>query len=191
MSSLPLWDGSGSLLIYSAQRKDNFGIHVKAADGSGERKTLVPDNNSLFQVPYAWSQREQSVLFEFSVQDPYRTGIGKVAIDGRAEATPVLPNAGHPSLSPDENWIAFLVAGQVFIRPYPEVEDGLWQVSLQGGQQPTWSKDGTSLYYLAANHMMEARITIDSASRWRSLSSRSMASHHSKTMTWPPMGGFS
>lgn len=106
--SLPLWDGSGSLLIYSAQRKDNFGIHVKAADGSGERKTLVPDNNSLFQVPYAWSQREQSVLFEFSVQDPYRTGIGKVAIDGRAERpsfqTQVI-RVSHPMKTGSRFWL--------------------------------------------------------------------------------------
>jgi Tol biopolymer transport system component len=31
---------------------------------------------------------------------------------------------------------------QVYVRPFPEVEGGRWQVSTSGGDSPPWSPDG-------------------------------------------------
>jgi serine/threonine-protein kinase len=68
-----------------------------------------------------------------------------------------------PELSPDGRWIAFCSnrTGQkeIYVRPFPNVEDGLWQVSSEGGFEPRWRRDGSELYYW--NHseeMMAARV---------------------------------
>ena len=36
------------------------------------------------------------------------------------------------------------------MRPFPNIENGKWQVSSTGGSQPIWSKDGRELFFLDA-----------------------------------------
>ncbi len=38
---------------------------------------------------------------------------------------------------------------EIYGRPFPNVEDGRWQVSTAGGIYPLWSRDGRELFYLA------------------------------------------
>ncbi len=37
--------------------------------------------------------------------------------------------------------------GDVYVRPFPEVNKGRWQVSSSGGDVPLWSPDGRELLY--------------------------------------------
>jgi len=73
----------------------------------------------------------------------------------------------RPALSPDGRWLAYESdeTGQreIYVRPYPEVDSGKWQVSTGGGMQPLWSPDGTRLYYLAEEELMEAAVTTEPA----------------------------
>jgi hypothetical protein len=39
---------------------------------------------------------------------------------------------------------------EVYVRPFPDVDSGRWQVSSGGGSLPTWSRDGTELLYIDA-----------------------------------------
>jgi hypothetical protein len=39
---------------------------------------------------------------------------------------------------------------EVYVRPFPAVDDGRWQVSTAGGDRPNWSHSGRELFYLAA-----------------------------------------
>jgi hypothetical protein len=39
----------------------------------------------------------------------------------------------------------------VYVRPFPAVDQGRWQVSNTGGRQPAWSLDGRELFYIAAD----------------------------------------
>jgi serine/threonine-protein kinase len=55
-------------------------------------------------------------------------------------------------LSPDGRWVAYEAnsSGQyeVYVRPFPNVGDGQWQVSTGGGIQPVWARNGRELFYL-------------------------------------------
>ena len=57
-----------------------------------------------------------------------------------------------PMLSPDGRWLAYhsneTGRREVFIRPFPDVDRGKWQVSNDGGRQPVWSPDGRELFYV-------------------------------------------
>ena len=56
-------------------------------------------------------------------------------------------------LSPDGRWIAYngdeLGRMEIFVRPFPNVDDGKEQVSAMGGTQPWWSRAGDELFYFA------------------------------------------
>jgi Tol biopolymer transport system component len=36
---------------------------------------------------------------------------------------------------------------QVFVRPFPGVQDGKWQISSEGALDPVWSADGRELFF--------------------------------------------
>jgi hypothetical protein len=47
------------------------------------------------------------------------------------------------------------------VRPFPEVDQGQWQVSRGGGAEPAWAPDGKTLYYSgpgSPGNMMAVRI---------------------------------
>ncbi|NIW35275.1 MAG: hypothetical protein GWN02_19560, partial [Gemmatimonadetes bacterium] len=45
---------------------------------------------------------------------------------------------------------------QIYVRPFPNADDGKWQVSTNGGQNPVWRRDGTELFYVDGSGMMTA-----------------------------------
>ena len=61
------------------------------------------------------------------------------------------------SLSPDSRWLAYVSTEQgepeVFVRPFPNVNGGKWQISSGGGSAPLWSHDGRELFYVGGRTM--------------------------------------
>jgi Tol biopolymer transport system component len=60
------------------------------------------------------------------------------------------------ALSADDRWLAYearqAARSHVFVRPYPNVDAGIWQVSPDdGGRQPAWSPDGRELFYVSTD----------------------------------------
>jgi len=74
----------------------------------------------------------------------------------RADSKPVMLIAtgayeGDAVLSPDDRWIAYESSEsgepQIYVRPFPNVDEGLWLVSEGAGRNPVWSPDGRELFY--------------------------------------------
>jgi len=48
----------------------------------------------------------------------------------------------------------------VFVRPFPNVGDGRWQVSTSGGGEPVWAHSGRELFYKSPDsQVMVATVT--------------------------------
>ncbi|MEA3247290.1 MAG: protein kinase, partial [Gemmatimonadota bacterium] len=64
-------------------------------------------------------------------------------------------------LSPDGHWVAYRSNEtgrvEVYVKPFPAL-DRRYQVSLAGGEQPVWSRDGRRLYYLDGTALMSATL---------------------------------
>jgi Tol biopolymer transport system component len=77
-----------------------------------------------------------------------------------------------PELSPDGRWLAYSSdesgRHEIYIRPYPELKSRRWQVSVNGGETPMWSKDGGRLFFVqrSSNEMMEASVSSDDNFNW-------------------------
>jgi len=74
-------------------------------------------------------------------------------------------------ISLDGRWLAYESdeSGrlEVYVRPFPEVNDGRWQVSTTGGRMPLWARNGRELFYLAPDGPIMA-VPVERASSWRS-----------------------
>ncbi|MEO7454946.1 MAG: protein kinase [Gemmatimonadaceae bacterium] len=88
-------------------------------------------------------------------------------LGGDTTLTPLL-NAPYDeyamALSPDGKWLAYesneTGREEVFVRPFPNTNDGKVPVSSNGGASPLWSRDGRELFFVRGhNAMMSASIT--------------------------------
>jgi serine/threonine-protein kinase len=61
-------------------------------------------------------------------------------------------NEHNAEVSPDGRWVAYESnesgSAQVYVRPFPKVESGHWQVSTTGGSRPVWAHSGRELFYV-------------------------------------------
>ncbi len=47
---------------------------------------------------------------------------------------------------------------EIYVRPFPDVNAGRWQVSSDGGNWPLWAPDGRELLYVGPQAMMSVAI---------------------------------
>jgi hypothetical protein len=47
---------------------------------------------------------------------------------------------------------------EVYVRPFPDVNKGRWQVSTNGGDSPLWSPDGRELFYRNGDAVMSVPV---------------------------------
>jgi Tol biopolymer transport system component len=75
-----------------------------------------------------------------------------VAATGAAELS--------PALSPDGRWVAYLSnesgGNEIYVKPFPNVDAGKWQVSNGAFASPVWSRDGKELYFIDAGYRLVA-----------------------------------
>ena len=71
--------------------------------------------------------------------------------------------------SPDGRWLAYASnetgRNEIYVQTFPETS-GKWQISVAGGLQPRWRRDGQELFYVAPdNRLMAAPIHVAPGTR--------------------------
>jgi hypothetical protein len=148
----PVWSADGRRVLFSSTRSGVPNVFVQAADHSGEAQQLT--NSQTIIVPYTVTPDGKSALVSVAVG----TDIGTIRTDGPSEPTPLIVgpgNQGNAEISPDGRWVAYQSneSGelQVYVRPFPDVNAGRWQVTTIPGGRPLWARNGRELFYLASS----------------------------------------
>jgi serine/threonine-protein kinase len=159
-SAYPLWTLDGKKIAFSSARGTMLGdVYWKAADGTGEEEKLsTVSNRSLY--PWSWScDGITVVLMDQAASGEAGPGlgshIGALSMEGDRKWRPLLQEKfyeAHPQISPNGRWMAYKSGdasnqSEIYVRPFPEVNKGKWQVSTGGGEDPLWSHDGRELFY--------------------------------------------
>ena len=75
-----------------------------------------------------------------------------------------------PQISPDGRWISYTSTesdqAEVFVRPFPDLDQGKWKVSAGYGYLQRWSWDGRELFYWIDNAMMSVVVETGPAFNW-------------------------
>ena len=98
----------------------------------------------------------------------------QLSLDASRTISPLLRGPDIESqgvLSPDGRWLAYTqVEGrpQIFIRPYPNVNQSRVPVTAEGSGEPFWSHDGRALYFrdrpLTAMYVVDVKAAGDALS---------------------------
>jgi len=148
-----IWTPDGKRIVYSC--RSGSGVCWKPADGAGEAELLasVPDRTLL---PWSFSSDGKTLVSVEVFGAAVGFDIGMMSMEGNHARKPLLQGKYvevQPKISPDGRWIAYVSgeSGQtgVYVRSFPDVNKGKWQVSESGGHSPLWSPDGRELFYLS------------------------------------------
>ena len=149
----PLWTPDGKRVIWASTRGGgNPNLYWQAADGAGaaERLTTHPRN----QFPTSISADGDTVV-TFGASDD-ATDIFAVSLsDSGRRLRPLVTSAVHDfdaEISPNGKWLAYHSneSGeyQIYLRPFPNVQEGRSQISTTGGTRAAWARNGRELFYL-------------------------------------------
>jgi eukaryotic-like serine/threonine-protein kinase len=86
-----------------------------------------------------------------------------VPMEGQHDLRPLLHSTfdeNQAEISPDGRWIAYQSnesgMQEIYVRPFPDVDKGRWQVSNGGAFHPRWSRDGRELFFRQPGGVMAA-----------------------------------
>jgi len=146
----PIWSPDGARILYASGSRGLLDLYEKPAGGAGEGRLVV--GTAADKFPTDWSRDGRFIV--------YHTFGGKAwdlwtAPTGGGKASPFLDSRFtevQGTISADGRWMAYASdeSGrfETYVTEFPR-KRGRWQISTNGGMQPTWSADGRELFYVA------------------------------------------
>jgi serine/threonine-protein kinase len=164
-NGLPVWTPDGRQIIFSMyDPKGVLNLYRQPADGREPYQSIT--SSQIPQWPSSVTPDGTRVI-GFDLGRPPRPGgvIVVPLLGGMVSNTVVesLFDGDFAESSPDGRYLAYQSTesgrSEIYVRAFPDVHNGPWQISTAGGTRPAWSRDGRELFYLdAANAMNVVRV---------------------------------
>jgi len=156
----PAWSPDGQRIAFASYRNGPLDLYLKDADGSSvDRPLLLSDIQKDFGD---WSPDNRWIVYR-ELRDRALGDIVAAEVSNPAKTLDITKTPDTDEYSPrfsgDGRWVAY-VSGEsgrpeVIVQPFPPT-GARWQVSTDGGEQPTWRGDGRELYFVDPRGMMQA-----------------------------------
>jgi Tol biopolymer transport system component len=148
---IPIWAADGRRVMYSTGPN----VVIKNIE-TGEEETVLDTDRARAAD---WSKDGRSVVLVHVDSD---SDLWAASLDGDRKPfalTDTPYNEAQPQLSPDGKWVAYTAnetgRDEVYVQSFP-IPGRKRQISTAGGVMPRWRRDGTELFYLAANQFITA-----------------------------------
>jgi eukaryotic-like serine/threonine-protein kinase len=90
-----------------------------------------------------------------------------LTLDGTPRVKPLLQtpfDERNAAISPDGQWMAYESnesgQSQIYVRPFPHVADGQYQISTAGGRTPMWAPNGHELFFAGRTSIMVVTVQL-------------------------------
>ena len=147
----PTWSPDGRSVVFVSFRRGNGDVWSKPADGSGSDSLLLDLDRNIYFAE--WS-RDGEWLIASVEGSPGTDDILAFRPGVDTAPRPIIADTFDeflPALSPDGRWIAYVSnesgRNEIYLRRFPDVGGGRWQLSTDGGTEPIWDATGRELYF--------------------------------------------
>ena len=146
--SYPAWTPDGKRIAFTSGNA----MHLKDANGAGAEETV----GSTIGYPLSWTRTDGPML------TVARSRLYLYSMDTKKTA-PIGPESGispdDARLSPDGRYVAYSSSEsrrtEVYVQAAPPA-NGKWQISVAGGSQPRWRRDGKELFFVSLDRKLMA-----------------------------------
>ncbi len=142
------------------QGRANPDLAVYRANGTGQAEWLTDTAEEVARVPNAVTPDGRMVIFRGPLGER-QDDLFMVPVDGDRKVETLLSTEHaelNAALSPDGRWMAFQSTAsgraEIYVKPFPNINDGQWQLSREGGSKPVWSRDGRHVFFVGADARM-------------------------------------
>lgn len=158
-AAAPLWTRDGKRIIY-ASGAHGRSLSWQAADGSGEEELLFSSSRSVFGMILGTSASPDGRFLVFQRGDLRNFDLWSFNLSGDHSISPLLTTTfttTYPQISPDGRQLAYTSdeSGrlEVYVQSFPKL-GGKALISVGGGEEPRWSRDGRQIFYRQGDRMM-------------------------------------
>jgi hypothetical protein len=164
LEGIPVWSPDGARIVYTSTRDGGFNLYWKRSNGAGNEDLLFKSAEQ--KGASDWS-RDGHTLVYASVSASSQIDVVTLSLEGERKSQVFLGSLFseyHGRLSPDGRWMAYESneAGrlEVFVQPFPASAEraGKHLVSIGGGIEPVWRRDGKELFYLSGRAIMAVEV---------------------------------
>jgi Tol biopolymer transport system component len=160
----PVWSKDGGRIYFTSDRKGQRDIFQKKVNAAEEEEListsseiknvcdLAPDGRLLI---YNTNPRRES-------NDTTRNDLWLLPLEGERNPKPFLKTQfmeDQAVISPDGRWVAYRSdesgRDEIYVATFPQL-GGKWQVSVDGGAEPQWRRDGKELFFTGADRKLMA-----------------------------------
>jgi serine/threonine-protein kinase len=163
INTWPVWSPDGKWIAFASDRADGYNIFRVPADGSDAVEQLTFDP-VLRTVATSWSPDGVIALERGPIG---RRDIMVLRLQEGAKPEPLLATEFHErgaKFWPDGRWLAFTSdrsgRDEVWVKAYPG-DDPPVLVSIGGGKEPVWSRNGRELFYRNGNQLFAVPLTTE------------------------------
>ncbi len=150
--SRPIFSSDGRSVIFLSERVSPEAVFRRSADGTGSDTLFARARRNITEVTE--SRDGKWLIARTSSAD---SGSGdilamRIGVDSMLHPIIATPDGEtNPALSPDGHWLAYVSTAsgrrEVYVRPFPNVNDGVWPISTNGGFEPRWAHSGRELFF--------------------------------------------
>jgi len=165
-NSIPIWSPDGKRVAFCSNRGGDWDLYEVSIEG-GEGKRMRP--REFDQCPGSWVATSSGSLLAYYEYNP-KTGFDIGLCDDQGKVVDAVVtefNDASPALSPGGRFLAFTSdrsgRSQVYLRRLGTTLET--QVSLEGGCEPAWSRDGKQLFFRSGDRVFGVDVPEGSETR--------------------------
>jgi Tol biopolymer transport system component len=154
----PIWTPDAKRVAFASVLDGRIGLSWQRADGTGgERLADAPGGGAWH--PNSFTPDGAQLVFR-EITLGLDNNLWLLSLVDKT-ARPLIKSDAREfngEVSPDGRWLAYQSdesgAYEVYVRPFPKVNTGRWQVSTGGGTHPMWNPKVGELLYLASGKLL-------------------------------------